>query len=267
MAASPYRTGVNSSADAAPVGVLGKESWRGQGRQVRWSWQRLTARQRFWWVPIVIVAAMAEPRALITRRYSKVKGLRARGILSPATPPCEIGGCSNRSPLPDHRGRGTGYVYEHCHQHDYIRGVTCGPCNVQMTLMDARVDTCASWPRFGAYLAWWLRCPICAAGPSWEPWLTAYEYDDAPLLVQLRDLARTAPGTAARDQGMMLLALHGRAIISRRYYRARRVQRAAAHAVLVRLRTSVGAPGGGAGGEDDNIAPALEVIGRPGDEN
>jgi hypothetical protein len=42
---------------------------------------------------------------------------------------------------------------------------------VQMTLMDARVDTCASWPRFGAYLAWWLRCPTCAAGPSWEPWL------------------------------------------------------------------------------------------------
>jgi hypothetical protein len=114
---------------------------------------------------LVTVAAMTEPRALITRRYSQVKGLRARGILSPATPPCEIDGCRNRSPLPGHRGRGTGYVYEHCHQHDYIRGVTCGPCNVQMTLMDARVDTCAARPRFGAYLAWWLRCPTCAAGP------------------------------------------------------------------------------------------------------
>src|SRR5262249_30835642 len=106
----------------------------------------------------VTVAAMAEPRALITRRYSKVKGLRARGIFSPAAPPCEIDGCRNRSPVPGHRGRGTGYVYEHCHRHDYIRGVTCGPCNAQMTLMDARVDTCASWPRSGAYLAWWLRC-------------------------------------------------------------------------------------------------------------
>jgi hypothetical protein len=39
---------------------------------------------------------------------------------------------------------------------------------------------------------------------------------------------------------MMLVALQGRAIINRRYHRARRVQRAAAHAVLVRLRTSVG---------------------------
>jgi len=183
-----------------------------------------------------------EPRSLITRRYSKVKGLRAQGILSPATPPCEIDGCHNRSPLPDHRGRGTGYVYEHCHQHDYIRGVTCGPCNVQMTLMDARVDTCAAWPRFGAYLAWWLRCPTCAAGPPWEPWLTAYEYVDGPMLAELRDLARTEPGSSARDQAMMLLALHGRAIMSRRRYRARKVQRAAAHAVLVRLRTSVGAP-------------------------
>jgi hypothetical protein len=185
-----------------------------------------------------------EPRSLITRRYSKVKGLRAQGILSPATPPCEIDGCRNRSPLPDHRGRGTGYVYEHCHQHDYIRGVSCGPCNVQMTLMDARVDTCASWPRFGAYLAWWLRCPTCAAGPPWEPWLTAYEYVDGPILAELRDLARTETGSAARGQALMLLALHGRAIISRRHYRARRIQRAAAHAVLLRLRASVETPAG-----------------------
>ena len=183
-----------------------------------------------------------EPRPLITRRYSKVKGLRARGILSPATPPCEIEECRNRSPLPDHRGRGTGYVYEHCHRHDYIRGVTCGPCNVQMTLIDARVDTCTSWPRFGAYLTWWLRCPTCAAGPTWEPWLTTNEYDDAPMLAELLGLGRTEPGSAARDQAMTLVALHGRAILNRRYYRARRVQRAAAHAILVRLRTSVGIP-------------------------
>jgi hypothetical protein len=189
---------------------------------------------------LVTVAAMTGPRALITRRYSKVKGLRARGILSPATPPCQIDRCSNRSPVPGHRGRGTGYVYEHCHQHDYIRGVTCGPGNAQMTLIDARVDTCAAGPRFGACLAWWLRCPTCAAGPPGEPWLTACEYHDAPLPAQLRDLAHTEPGTAARDHALLLLALHGRAIISRRYYRARTVQRAAAHAVLVRLRTSIG---------------------------
>jgi hypothetical protein len=66
------------------------------------------------------------------------------------------------------------------------------------------------------------------------------------MLVQLRDLARTEPGTAARDQAPMLLVLHGRAIISRRYDRARTVQRAAAHAVLVRLRTSVGGQVSGA---------------------
>jgi hypothetical protein len=108
--------------------------------------------------------------------------------------------------------------------------------------MDARVDTCTSWPRFGAYLAWWLRCPTCAAGPPWEPWLTAYEYVDGSMLAELRDLARTEPGSAARDQAIMLLALHGRAIISRRHYRARKIQRAAAHAVLLRLRVSVDTP-------------------------
>jgi hypothetical protein len=112
--------------------------------------------------------------------------------------------------------------------------------------MDARVDTCASWPRFAAYLTWWLRCPACAAGPPWEPWLTADEYVDAPLLAELLGLGRTEPGSAARAQTMTLVALHGRTIISRRYYRARRMQRAAAHAVLVRLRTSVGGQVSGA---------------------
>jgi hypothetical protein len=181
-----------------------------------------------------------EPRALIIRRYSKVKGLRARGILSPATPPCEIDGCRNRSPLPGYRGRGTGYVYEHCHTHDYIRGVTCGPCNNKMIMMDARVDTCADWPRFGAYLAWWLRCPTCAAGPPWEPWLTTGEYHDGPMLAELLDLARTEPGSAARAQAMMILALHGRVIMDRQRRRAYEVKRAAAHAVLARLRASAG---------------------------
>jgi hypothetical protein len=62
------------------------------------------------------------------------------------------------------------------------------------------------------------------------------------MLAELRRLAHTEPGSAAREQAMMLIALHGRAIISRRYYRARQIQRSAAHAVLVRLRTSVDAP-------------------------
>lgn len=185
---------------------------------------------------------VVEPRTLITRRYSKVKGLRGQGILSPAAPPCEIGGCRNRSPLPDYRGRGTGYVYEHCHQHDYIRGVACGPCNNDMILMDARVETCADWPRFDAYLAWWLRCPTCAAGLPWEPWLTAGEHRAGPVLAELYDLGRTEPGSAARDNAMILLALHGRVIIDLQRRRAYETKRASAHAALARLRTSVGGP-------------------------
>jgi hypothetical protein len=185
--------------------------------------------------PIPVV----EPRTLITRRYSMVKGLRARGILSPATPPCEIGGCRNRSPLPDYHGHGTGYVYEHCHQHDYIRGVACGRCNNDMALMDARIDICAEWPRFAAYLAWWLRCSTCAGGPPWEPWLTTDEYHDGPMLAELRDLGRTEAGSAARDQARMFLGLHGRAIMARGYYRAREAKRADAHAALARLRASL----------------------------
>jgi hypothetical protein len=161
--------------------------------------------------------------------------------MSPASAPCEIEECRHRDQLPGYRGRGTGYVFEHCHQHDYIRGVACGPCNNDMILIDARIDTCASWPRFGAYLAWWRRCPACAAGPPWEPWLTADEYNDGPVLAELRDLARTEPRSAARDQAIMLLGLRGRAIIARRHRRADVAKRASAHAALARLRASIGA--------------------------
>jgi hypothetical protein len=204
----------------------------------------------------VTVAAMTEPRALITRRYSRVKGLRARGILSPAIAPCEIDGCCNRSPVPGFRGRGTGYVYEHCHEHDYIRGVTCGPCNVQMRLMDARIDICASGPRFGAYLTWWQRCPACAAGRSWEPWITVDEYHDGPMLAELATLAHTEPGSADRAQTMVLLALHGRAIIDRRRRRAYQAKRASAHAALARLRSSLGQATGQRAKEQQSDPPA-----------
>jgi hypothetical protein len=71
---------------------------------------------------------------------------------------------------------------------------------------------------------------------------TATGYNDGPLLAALATLARTEPGSAARDQALLLLARHGRAIIDRRRYRARQAKRAAAHAVLARLRALVDAP-------------------------
>ena len=58
---------------------------------------RFKANKEYWGekalVDDLVFAITPDP----TARYSKVKALRARGILSPATPPCEIDGCRNRS--------------------------------------------------------------------------------------------------------------------------------------------------------------------------
>jgi transposase len=174
-----------------------------------------------------------EPRTLVTRRYSQVKGLRARGIMSAASAPCELPGCHWRAAMTDYRGRGTGYVYEHCHRHDWIRGVTCGNCNGRMALVDARVDECAE-PDWAPYLAWWQRCPECAAGAPWEPWLTRAEYRRLPMLAELADLGRAEPGSRAAADALAAVLGWGAMLADRERLAARPASRAADRAAARR---------------------------------
>lgn len=58
-----------------------------------------------------------------------------------------------------------------------------------MTEVDAHVDI-AEHPRYRPYLAWWQRCPECAATAPWEPWQTDSEYQDYLIIREIIGLAK-----------------------------------------------------------------------------
>lgn len=177
---------------------------------------------------------MSAPRELATRQYSQVRSLTARGMMSRAAGPCEVD--ESHQPAEAALRRGTGFVYEHCHRHDYIRGVTCQSCNGQMKLIDRHVDV-ATLPGFSRYVDWWGRCPACASGPAWEPWLTIIEYLDEPVVTRLRELGRTDPKSPAGATLLAVLDAHGRELIERQELAARM---AAALAARQGLRAASG---------------------------
>jgi hypothetical protein len=127
---------------------------------------------------------------LPTRRYSQIRGLRRRGLMGPASGPCVIDGCDYSYP---------GRVYDHCHVHDYIRGVLCLWHNGGMRLIDAHVALetrrgAAHARETAARLAHWARCPECTASGEWQPYQTALEYEHGQIIKTLIDLADELAG-------------------------------------------------------------------------
>ncbi len=101
--------------------------------------------------------------ALPTRSYAELRALRRRGACPPAAGPCWNCGRNGAQDRPS---------YDHCHLHDYVRGVLCHGCNIQMAWVDARAAVAAGDWR----IAYWGRCPRCAAAGPWQPLLTRAEY-------------------------------------------------------------------------------------------
>lgn len=134
---------------------------------------------------------------LPTRRYSQVKELRRRGLMSRATGPCAIDGCAIYRPSQAVYDRC--FVYDHCHEHDYIRGVICLWHNTSMAMVDAHVmdpemrgsgrTSAAREAEAAALLAHWARCPGCAASGEWEPYQTRAEYGRGQVIKRIIGLA------------------------------------------------------------------------------
>ena len=98
--------------------------------------------------------------------YCQLRSLRRRGSVPPASGACAIPKCRRSFPR----------VYDHCHAHDYVRGVLCNWCNGLMAFIDVRISLIITigHPRVtaaehAALLAHWRRCPYCAAGGDWRP--------------------------------------------------------------------------------------------------
>jgi len=147
---------------------------------------------------------------LPTRSYARVRELRRRGRLPAATGPCEVPGCEARTAQagPAEAAR-TRYLYEHCHQHDYIRGVTCQRCNPALAYIDARVLMPIGWhrpARAAALLEFWSRCPSCAALGPWAPVMTLDEYAECAIGRRIRELPRLLESDPAACQAAADLA-------------------------------------------------------------
>lgn len=89
-----------------------------------------------------------------------------QGYLAPG--PCAIPSCDRARPDP--RPLNSTYVWDHCHQHDYVRGMLCRYHNVQL----GPIENQDHWalrikPPSRDLLVYWARCPDCAADGPWRP--------------------------------------------------------------------------------------------------
>jgi hypothetical protein len=119
--------------------------------------------------------------------YRRLCSLRRRGLGYRAAGPCAIPGCEYAAraiasaarykarlgypPPPIDRPLSPLFVWDHCHAHDYVRGVLCRDCNQKISPWD-RQD---HWvlrhrqERQEAMIAYRARCPECANLGSWTP--------------------------------------------------------------------------------------------------
>lgn len=111
--------------------------------------------------------------------YKRLSGMMKRGQGYQAPGPCAIPGCTWLRRVGDYADtekrvyRGSSqplFVWDHCHAHDCVRGILCRNCNGKM----AAVDSQHHWllrnlPGVAELLAYWERCPECAAFGPWQP--------------------------------------------------------------------------------------------------
>ena len=142
--------------------------------------------------------------------YQRLYGMMRRGEGYRAPGPCAIPGCAYRiwekpfSPP---------FVWDHCHVHDYVRGILCRTHNVQMGPVDRQdhshlraIQRHLGQQGIAELLAYWLRCPECAALGPWQPIMVRH----SSAIVRRAFLLERAPGSlsggwAARRRIMTIM--------------------------------------------------------------
>jgi hypothetical protein len=112
--------------------------------------------------------------------YRRLSSLMKRGKGYRAPGPCAIPECSWVGRLgcdAAKRDYGSGlplFVWDHCHPHDYVRGMLCRYHNGQMRFLDGQDHYAmrGRWSGGGLFpllCAHWERCPPCAERGPWRP--------------------------------------------------------------------------------------------------
>lgn len=117
--------------------------------------------------------------------YKRLRYLMDHGKGQRAIGPCAVPKCRFKRYAPD-TPLSPFYVWDHCHLHDYVRGMLCRTHNGLMSWLDARIAGHQA-SSDANLMEHWLRCPQCAAG-GWEPWLTRQEADMRNVQRVLRTL-------------------------------------------------------------------------------
>ena len=111
--------------------------------------------------------------------YKRLSGMLRRGQGYRAPGPCAIPGCTYaaRGELDAARygwewdkPRSPPFVWDHCHTHDYVRGILCRDHNRRIAPIDNqdhyRLRRYRDLPELLAYRE---RCPACALSSPWQP--------------------------------------------------------------------------------------------------
>lgn len=95
------------------------------------------------------------------------------------------------------------FVFDHCHIHNWVRGIICAGCNVLMgSMIDRHVHEASLNKRYLKLLTHFNRCPECE---PWEPWITLEEYLYGLILRQIIGIGTPAyQALSAEDKSGLL---------------------------------------------------------------
>lgn len=100
-------------------------------------------------------------------------------------------------------GRDSGFVYDHCHRHGYVRGIICTSCNNVMRYVDKIMDAgkperlikVQTWAPASSYIRHWEVCPECSAEFTRDDLLRVIDFAQRWVLTIVRNGTIRLPAT------------------------------------------------------------------------